>query len=63
MLFEYVLISWIEDESVWPQKRTLKMFHEWFDIEYKSVVWDMGSESLMIEDFDDEPPHAGEVLH
>lgn len=68
MLFEHVLSSWTEDEKEWPGKRTLKMFHEWFDVEYRSMIWDMGNEPLMVEDFDDEfdddeLPDAGEVLH
>ncbi len=54
MLFEYILESWILDESEWPQKRSLKMFREWFDVEYKSVVWDMGTEPLILEDWEDE---------
>lgn len=54
MLFEYVLRSWILDESEWPPKRSLKMFRDWFDVEYKSMVWDMGVEPLETEDWDDE---------
>ena len=54
MFFEHVLMSWIVDESAWPKKLSLKMFREWFDIEYKSVIWDMGNEPLMVEDFEDE---------
>lgn len=71
MFFEHVLGSWINDENEWPQKRTLKMFREWFDVEYRSMVWDMGNEPLMIDDCDNELddemgdylPDAGEVLH
>lgn len=55
MLFEYTLYSWIEDETEWPQNRSLKMFREWFDIEYRSMVWDMANEPILIEDFDDGP--------
>lgn len=54
MFFEHILESWILDETEWPQKRSLKMFREWFDIEYKSIVWDMGTEPLIIEEWDDE---------
>lgn len=54
MFFEHILESWILDEAEWPQKRSLKMFREWFDIEYKSIVWDMGTEPLIIEEWDDE---------
>ncbi len=54
MFFEHILKSWILDESEWPKKRSLKMFREWFDIEYKSIVWDMGTEPLIVEEWDDE---------
>lgn len=54
MFFEHILESWILDESEWPKKRSLKMFREWFDIEYKSIVWDMGTEPLIVEEWDDE---------
>ena len=54
MFSEHILESWILDEAEWPQKRNLKMFREWFDIEYKSIVWDMGTEPLIIEEWDDE---------
>ena len=68
MFFEHVLMSWIVDESAWPKKLSLKMFREWFDIEYKSVIWDMGSEPLMVEDFEDESDEefqdeTGGLLH
>lgn len=52
MFFEHVLADWIIDENEWPKKRTLKMFREWFDIEYRSMIWDMGSEPLAVEDFE-----------
>lgn len=51
MLFEHILGAWITVESEWPKNRTLKMFREWFDIEYRSMVWDMGHEPLMIEEW------------
>jgi hypothetical protein len=51
MLFEHILVAWITDESEWPKNRTLKMFREWFDIEYRSMVWDMGHEPLMLEEW------------
>ena len=67
MLFEHILMSWIEDESAWPKKRTLKLFREWFDVEYRSLIWDMGNEPLVVEDFDDEPDEefqkTGGLLH
>ena len=71
MFFEHILMSWIGDESEWPKKRTLKMFREWFSVEYKSLVWDMGVEPLMVEDFEEDDfagldgifPDDGTLLH
>ena len=41
-----------EDAVKWVEKnRTLKLFHEWFDIEYYSMVWDLDSEPLSTEDW------------
>jgi len=71
MFFEHILMSWTGDEKEWPKKRTLKMFREWFSVEYKSMVWDMGTEPLMVEDFEDDDfagldeifPDDGTLLH
>ena len=68
MFFEHILGAWIFDETTWPQNRTLKMFREWFDVEYKSLVWDMGNEPLAIDAWDDdldvdELPDTDSVLH
>ena len=69
VFFEYVLGSWMLDESEWPKNLTLKMFREWFDVEYKSMVWDMGKEPFVIEEWTDDEldevdlPDSGSVLH
>lgn len=39
-LFESELEGWYLEESMWPKKRTLKVFHEWFDVECHSVIED-----------------------
>ena len=39
-LFEIELEGWYTDESLWPSKRDLKLFYEWFDIECHTVVED-----------------------
>ena len=55
MFFEHVLVDWYTDESLWPKKRSLKMFREWFDIQYHSMVWDLAvREPLELEDWGDE---------
>ena len=40
ILFEEELEGWYTDPSLWPQKRTLKLFREWFDVECHSVLID-----------------------
>lgn len=49
--FEFELGKWIIDDQLWPKDRTLKLFRTWFDIEYHSMVWDLGSEPLTTEDW------------
>ena len=54
-IFDMELASWCMDESIWPKKRTLKMFWEWFDVELHSTVIDTADEM-------DDAPQA-EILH
>lgn len=37
-LFASELEGWYTDEALWPQKRTLKFFHEWFEVECHSLI-------------------------
>ena len=39
-LFENELKGWYTDENLWPKKRDLKLFREWFDVDYHSVIED-----------------------
>lgn len=43
-LFQLELASWSEDQSLWPQELTLKMFWEWFDIEISPTLIDLTEE-------------------
>lgn len=54
VLFEHMLMGWIEDETLWPQDRSLAMFREWFDIEIHTMAWDLSDEPLFVEDWQDE---------
>lgn len=54
MFFEHMLMDWITDEDLWPKKRTLKMFREWFEIIYSEMAWDLADEPLEIEDWAEE---------
>lgn len=52
-LFALELASWTEDETLWPQAFTLKMFWEWFDVEVYPTAIDI-TENQMGDD-DQEP--------
>ncbi len=53
VFFESFLDEWYTVESWWPQKRTYKMFKDWFEVQYHSMVWDMAaSEPIAYEDWD-----------
>jgi hypothetical protein len=51
VFFEHFLEEWMLDDELWPKKRTLKMFREWFEVDYRSVVWDMGHDPILLEDW------------
>jgi hypothetical protein len=40
LLWEWELEGWYTDERLWPTKRTLKKFDEWFDVECHTVLVD-----------------------
>lgn len=54
IFFEHILGDWLTDESLWPKKLSLKMFRDWFAVEYRSMVWDMGYDPLVLEDWDED---------
>lgn len=39
-IFMDQLNNWVIDETYWPQKRTFKMFKEWFEFTLNTGVWD-----------------------
>lgn len=47
--FETYLEMWWLDDSDWPQKRTAKMFQEWFDVTISSMVEDVMDEPLILD--------------
>jgi len=49
-LFENEFEDWYTDETLWPQKRTRKLFNEWFEVECHSVLIDTVGGNI----FDDE---------
>lgn len=62
VLFEEQLAEWWTDETGWPKNRDLKMFLDWFEVEFHSLVIDLCGEPLRaVEDEEDDP--ASEVAH
>lgn len=53
-LFALELASWTEDETLWPQAFTLKMFWEWFDVEVYPTAIDISDDKA--SDEEDEKP-------
>ena len=49
-LFELELLSWIVIDDMWPENITYKMFLEWFDVEFHSMVFDS-----LIDDIEKDP--------
>lgn len=49
-LFAMEFASWTEDENLWPQEFTLKMFWDWFDVEIFPTAIDLSEGSLDSED-------------
>ena len=65
MFFEHILSGWLTDENLWPKKMSLKMFREWFEVDYQSMVWDLGNVPLVVEDWDQDEDDEDEdpTLH
>ena len=61
-LFEHMLMGWIDDETLWPQDRTLALFLEWFDIETYTMARDLTDEPLLVEDWQDEDSEDEEEI-
>jgi hypothetical protein len=62
ILFEEQLAGWWTDEAAWPKARNLKMFLEWFDVEFHSLVFDLCNGPIrVIEDAEVDP--ATEATH
>ena len=45
-LFESQLSAWTEDESAWPASRELKIFREWFRVDFHGVVVDIADDEI-----------------
>jgi hypothetical protein len=55
VLFELQLEGWWTDEADWPKERNLKMFLDWFEVEFHSLVFDLCDDPIRaIEDAADD---------
>jgi hypothetical protein len=50
-IFEEELNGWYTDESMWPQKRDLKTFRQWFTVTIHSTVLDLGKKPPVLEEW------------
>jgi len=46
IIFESELLGMWLDENNWPQRRTFKVFNDWFDCKLSAVVYDLGKEGI-----------------
>jgi hypothetical protein len=46
-VFDDQLNGWWTDEKHWPKKRAFPVFLEWFDLEWHSVIRDLGAGPLI----------------
>ena len=50
-VFKNELSTVNSDESAWPEKLTLELFHEWFEVVMGSTVFDTQKSDLLSEKF------------
>ncbi|MGD1847880.1 MAG: hypothetical protein ACFB10_21000 [Salibacteraceae bacterium] len=50
-IFENELFSICTDESTWPEKRTWELFNEWFELQFSTLVLDLGHGPIVREKY------------
>jgi hypothetical protein len=50
-VFEAELEAWYTDTELWPRERNLKMFLEWFEVEFHSLVCDLLDTPIQVIDY------------
>ena len=50
-IFRIELEAWSTDESEWPALRDFKTFMDWFDVQGESIVVDLGTDEIEIENY------------
>ena len=48
-IFENELFGICTDESTWPEKRTWKLFNEWFELKFSTVILDLVDQPILKE--------------
>ena len=51
-LFEAEIMGWYTDPSLWPVRRGLKVFREWFEVECHTVIHDLSKYAIHDDEFD-----------
>jgi hypothetical protein len=55
IMFEDQLEAWWTDPAAWPSELNLKMFLDWFEVEFHSLVIDLCDEPIrIVEDEEDD---------
>ena len=49
-IFGRELEGWVVDDALWLQNRDLKTINRWFDVEFHSMVLDLGEQPLQREE-------------
>lgn len=49
-IFEHELAGWSTDERTWPKRRGIKTFLAWFEIEFHSLVVELGRGGIWVEE-------------
>lgn len=57
-VFEEQLEGWHTEPKDWPQNRNLKMFLEWFEVEFHSLVFDLCDDQIQVIDHESDDAHA-----
>jgi hypothetical protein len=63
MFFEQMLNDWYVDETLWPKKRSVKLFNEWVEVQIHSMVWDLSNEEIAYETFEDDDEGSEKTVH
>ena len=49
-IFEEELYSEFHDSDLWPKRRDLKTFNQWFEVHACDIVYDLGQKAIISEE-------------